>query len=184
VSTQLRHHLEFSIDILLEEVHDLVDGLSAEQFAWSPDEGAWSIGLCIAHLNTVGEAVVDNMEESLAAVESERPPRAIRPLERIFVWINSPSFRMPMPSPRSYRPPPLGSRTEVLTRFVEIHSRLKQVLDKAARTNRLGVKAASPALPLLRLSLLGWAETIIAHNRRHIKQGRRVREHDHFPSSD
>jgi hypothetical protein len=184
VSTQLRHHLEFSIDILLEEVHDLVDGLSAEQFAWSPDEGAWSIGLCIAHLNTVGEAVVDNMEESLAAVESERPPRAIRPLERIFVWINSPSFRMPMPSPRSYRPPPLGSRTEVLTRFVEIHSRLKQVLDEAARTNRLGVKAASPALPLLRLSLLGWAETIIAHDRRHIEQGRRVREHDHFPSSD
>ena len=70
---------------------------------------------------------------------------------------------------------------EVIDEFLALQDQLSTCVVDAEGLHLRRLRLPSPAVPLLRISLGAWFEATLAHERRHLKQARRIL--DAVPSS-
>ncbi len=163
------------------EVLDLCGDLSQEQFNWRPEEGAWSVGECLDHLNKVGSEMIAPMHEAMekgkaAGRLSEGPFR--------YSWLGNYFARaagvlnedntFKGKSPKLYVPGSDMDKDKTIERFLKVQDELITTTRMAHGLDLKRIKVASPALKFMRFSLGVWLRMLPNHQRRHFQQARNV----------
>jgi hypothetical protein len=170
-----------------EETARLVEGLNYEQFNWRPGPGQWSIAECLGHLFITGEAqrrgVDTAMERAHARGLTGRPPFRYPVLQRWILAATAPGSKRRFRAPRRFHPVGGQPVTAVVPTFLHLQ---RQFLDRIEQANGLDlarVKVVTPISRYYRFCLGMVFAQVAAHERRHLLQARRVREHANFPKS-
>jgi len=171
------------------EARSLIEGLSQEQINFRPDAGAaWSISQCLDHLSKVNTTYAAALISALAKAPRQpgREPPPIRPgwPSRSFIRAmdapppgeHSPKPRMKFSAPPKVVPDQNKAGDVALREFIASHDSIRALLkdSQGADFNRLRFK--NPFVRGLRFTVGAGILIILAHDRRHLWQARRVRE--------
>ena len=175
---------------LSERFAELVLPLSSAQFHWQPDPGrAWSVGQCVDHLQRTNRLYTAAL--SVAAEKGRAAGRSghgtLRPnlLGRWFLGMVEPPARFKVPVPvRALVPHGEGSPGTTWSDFLASQDAVGQLLRESCDLDLEAIRFRNPVARDLQLFNLATGFLLIAaHERRHLAQARRVREHANFPSS-
>jgi hypothetical protein len=159
--------------------------LRSDQFDWRPAPNAWSVGQCLEHLNAVARFYLPRLDEGIAeairrGLYGEGPFR--------YGWLGRWSVRLAEPPPRfrlkalqAFEPQPNRSKQEITAAF---RAYQVQYVDRLHQANGLDLARAwvrPPFAAWLRIPLGSGFEIMVAHERRHLWQVRRLIEMEGFP---
>ncbi len=172
---------------LADEADALAGTLADEQFNWHPPSGGWSLAQCIDHLNVTARVYLPKLDEGIAnairrGLYGEGPFR-YNWAGRMFVKSLEPPARFRVKTPTAFQPAPSRKRPEALAAF---RAYQVQFIDRLRQANGLDLARArvqSPVLSYLRLPLGSGFAAMVAHERRHLLQARRVMSAAGFPSA-
>jgi hypothetical protein len=185
MSTQLQSYAD-AFRQSQSEVLRLTHSLTDDQFNWKPDDTAWSIGECIAHLNLVAEAYLPRLE----AAASRNKPTAEGSFTYGFIARKMIDAMEPsgpaIPTSRSLDPSKGGSRSELdktrtLEAFSEYTERYISVCKEAEGLDLAKIKVRYPFFRLLRLPLGAFLQITGSHALRHVRQATNVSKQSGFP---
>ena len=167
------------------EADALVAPLSDAQFAWQPAPDLWSVAQCIDHLNVSARLYLPMLDEGVAdAIRSglySAGPYTYNWVGRLLVHLFGPATRLRAKAPASFQPAPGRSRHEIMAAF---RAYQVQYVDRLRQANGLDLARARVASPLarwLRMPLGSAFALMVAHERRHLAQARRLLDAQGFP---
>jgi len=167
---------------------ELWSGASEEQRRWKQNAKSWSIAECIDHLRATNAAYRINLESAIAGAKRKggRPQKPYAP-GRLAHWLHGQldpeRSKRRLPAPGVFRPTMDRSDPEVLHRFLEEQQEVLRLLADAEEIDLNRSKLASPATPLLRLSVGEAFEAIVLHERRHLLQAQNLLKKAGFPGA-
>ena len=170
---------------LADEAEALVAPLSDAQFTWRPAPNAWSIALCIDHLNVTARLSLPMLDEGIADAIRQglygEGPFQYWWLARMFVRLQEPPLRFRLKAPAVFQPPPGRTRQEIMAAF---RAYQVQYIDRLRQANGLDLaraRARSAAASWISMPLGSGFAVMAAHERRHLWQARRVMDASGFP---
>ncbi|PEN14315.1 hypothetical protein CRI94_04560 [Longibacter salinarum] len=176
-SPQIERYLQGFRDIK-SNAEALVHGTDDEILNTPPAPDAWSAIQCFDHLNTAGWLLLARMERSINDAE-ENGPYGEGPFEygfvsRMMIRLMQPSSRLSIPAPASYAPDAHNTLEPhaVTTEFLQLQDDLIHCCERSTGLDLRNVRVASPAVPIVSISLGAWYEATIAHEERHLAQAR------------
>ena len=176
----------YQINVVQEDAGGLFWGLNEEQFAWSPHPERWSMAQCFDHLNVTNQIFLRHFE---AAVRQGRAdgvlsdgPYAYGFLSRLVLRLVTPPVKYRFKASAAWAPRPGRSMADITAEWRETHERFARIVRDANGLDIVKIKVPSPVSSLFKFSLgIGfWIMT--AHDRRHIRQARDVRNQANFPA--
>jgi hypothetical protein len=175
LDAELAHHqIAFRDNRLV--AHRIVDGLTLEQFNWSPAAERWSIAQCLAHLNISARLYADRMEAAICEGRDAgllgAGPFHYGLLARMLARAVDPANHKKSRSPAKFVAPPgqTYDPRDVLQQFDAAGIRWERCLHEANGLNLARVKVRSPAAAWMRLPLGALFGIQAAHERRHLLQ--------------
>jgi len=164
----------------------LTAGLTESQFNWRPGPGQWSIEECLGHLTMVGQTEIGFLEEAVANAR-EKGINGAGPfhygfVDRTILRLTEPPVRRKFSAPRRFQPVTGQPLTAILPTFLHLQGQFIRVVERCEGLNLARVHVRTPISRLLRLSLGMTLAQQAAHERRHLEQARRVRQHPQFPA--
>ena len=167
------------------DVHALVASLSDQQFHWQPGPDTWSVAHCIDHLNATARLYLPELDEGIAdAIRRgmyEAGPYSYNWIGRFLVYLVQPSTRLRSKAPKPFQPAAGRQRQEVMAAF---RAYQVQYVDRLRQANGLDLarsRVSSPMARWIRLPLGSGFAMMVAHERRHLAQARRVLDAEGFP---
>ncbi len=167
------------------DANALVAPLSDEQFAWQPAPDAWSVSLCLDHLNATARQYLPALDEGVAEAIRRglygAGPFSYNWIGRLMVYLVQPTSPLRASAPKAFRPEPGRSRHDVMAAF---HAYQVQYVDRLHQANGLDLaraRVASPAARWIRMPLGSAFAMTLAHERRHLAQAQRVLSAEGFP---
>jgi hypothetical protein len=161
-------------------------GLDARQLNWRPDGARWSVAQCLEHLLTANHLMFRAAEDALNDARPrtlwQRLPFLPGVLGRMLIRSQSPNAVRKFTAPSKAQPATSDIAADIIQRFVEQHR------DAVARVQALDERDAARAImtsPFIRVvtySVLDGWRLVVAHDRRHFEQARRVTSSPGFPS--
>ena len=162
-------------------------GLDARQLNWRSDPSRWSVAQCFEHLITANRLMIHAAEEAL---DDSRPRTVWQRLPvlpgfvgRLMIRSLSPDAARKMTAPSEAQPTASDIPADIIQRFVQ------QNRDAAASVQALDQERlartimASPFLKVITYSVMDAWRLMVAHERRHFEQARRVMQTPEFPKS-
>ncbi len=146
----------------------------------SPDAETWSVAQIFDHMNTAGWLVLNEMEQAIRRAHesgpSGEPPFTYGFISRWFVRSMKPSSRWTFTAPSVYEPDDSETLypTEAVQEFLALQDDFANCIGMTEGLDLRRIRVASPAVPLLRISLGAWFEASLAHQRRHLVQAERI----------
>ena len=164
----------------------LVDGLTAAQIGWKHSPERWSIGECLAHLNVTAERYLGALDRAIATgrargLTGRGPFRHGWVVNFFFIRALEPPVRMKLKAPPKFKPVIGPDASGELQKFLDLQDELLGRVQEANGLHLAHVRVVSPVARLLRMSLGQAFQAVAAHQRRHLLQGRRVRDEKEFP---
>lgn len=178
-------HVSAGLEEIAREADAAFGALDARQLNWKPEPSRWSVAQCFEHLLTANALMNVEAERALAAgaLRSiwQRVPLWPRLLGRLMVTSQSPNRRGRFKAPPVARPASSDVAADIVQRFAaqqrEFAPRVRTLDDaRAARTIM-----TSPFAKVVTYSVLDGWRLVLAHDRRHFEQARRVTEMAGFP---
>jgi len=178
------------IEANVSHAESLAQGLSHQQFNWRPAPASWSIGQCLAHLNTVDQLDLAPLRAAIDAGRVRRltgtGPFTYGFLSRKVIASMEPPVKRKFTAPNDYVPPAESEPQAALAEYRRICAELRKLARSAAGLHLVRVKTRMHALPaflrpVVRMPLGARFELIAAHDRRHLWQAELVRSHPEFP---
>jgi hypothetical protein len=158
----------------------LVADVNETRLRTPPDEETWSVAQIFDHVNTAGWLLLSSLEESIQTGHERgrhgTPPFRYGFVSRWFVRSMQPSSGWTFTAPSVFEPEPPDTLypTEAVNEFRGLQDQFAACVTDAEGLDLRGIRVASPAVPLLRISLGAWFEATIAHEERHLDQARTV----------
>lgn len=166
-----------------EDIRDLVNGLTDEQFNERPGPERWAVAECIDHLCVVGAYLLPLLD---AGIEQARAkdwrsdgPFAYGHLGNWFVNFAGPSEKArkrKLKAPKLYTPSSNHSISRLVKAFGDLQDDFIGRVEQANGLDLARVKIASPVTRLIRLSLGQWFALMAGHQERHFLQAQDVRK--------
>ena len=160
--------------------------LSAAQVNWKPGPGRWSVGQCFEHLIKTNGGFVTVLER--IARGEHRPGAWERwsPLSGFFGRMIERSLSREggrkYKAPAKLVPAASGVEPEIVERFAAHQRELAEQMRRVAHVNLKKTVVTSPVSGFVTYSLLDAFRIVLAHERRHLRQARRVTETPGFPA--
>ena len=174
------------LDGMAQETQATFGGFDARQLNWRPDAARWSVAQCFEHLLTANRLIFQAAE---AALNNARPrtlwqrlPVLPGVLGRMLIRSQAPSSARRFTAPAKAQPATSDIAADIIQRFVEQHRDAVawvQVLDERDAACAI---MTSPFIRVVTYSVLDGWRLILAHDRRHFEQARRVTLSPAFPS--
>ncbi len=170
---------------IAREAEATFGALDARQLNWRPDAARWSVAQCFEHLLTSNRLMLSSADDALNPAHPQsvwqRLPVLPGVMGRIMVRSQAPETTRKFKAPTPARPSSSDIGADVIQRFVEQHRDAVvrvAALDegRAARTIM-----SSPYVRILTYSVLDGWRLMVAHDRRHFEQARRVTQSPGFP---
>jgi len=170
---------------IAEQAKTLTNGLSEAQFNWRPRPEEWSIQECLGHLNILGRFEIPLLENIIRDARTRgitgKGPFRYGFMARTILKQTEPPVRRKFSAPQRFRANHGQPLTAILPTFLHLQSQFIRVVEQSEGLDLARIKVPTPITRLLRLSLGATLAQLAAHERRHLDQARRVREHPQFP---
>ena len=158
--------------------------LNERRLNWRPEATRWSVGQCFDHLLSSNEQMFRSMDAAMDS--SHRPtlwqrlPILPRAFGRMLIASQGPDATRKFTAPRQAQPSSSAIDAEIMQRFVasqhEAASRMRALDGRDVA--RIMV---SPFASVVTYSVLDGCRIVVAHQRRHFEQARRVMQAPGFP---
>ena len=159
--------------------------LNDRQFVWRPRPDAWSVAQCLDHLNATARSYLPTLDEGIADAIRRGlygpGPYAYNWIGRLLVSLFHPQARFRARAPRAFQPTASRPRQEIMAAFRAYQVQYVDRLRQASGLDLARARVASPVVPWIRMPLGSAFALMIAHERRHLAQARRVIETPGFP---
>jgi hypothetical protein len=179
------HDVRAELDAIAADAHASFAPLDAARLNWKPDPAQWSVGQCLEHLLSANRQMLEMAERALDPSRSrtlwQRLPGWPGLLGRMLIRSQSPQATRKFKAPRSARPAASAVDASVARRFVEQQRELAARLDASASRDLAGTIMVSPFASIVTYSVLDGWRLIVAHERRHVQQAKRVMAAAGFP---
>lgn len=185
LTEELRDYFD-QFEAIKRDADRLVQGVTPVQLGWRAEPGRWSIAECLEHLVMTGSAYLPEIDRAIerARAQGWRGTGRSRPtvVERWILRSTEPPPRVRLKAMRGIAPKPDAVHELVVPRFFAVQEQLQQRLERANGLDLARSRVVSPLARLLRFRLGFTFAFLLAHERRHLWQAWRVREHPSFPS--
>ena len=165
---------------LKEEATALVGDVDADTLRRPPDPETWSVVQIFDHMNTAGWLLLNSLEQAIQEAHENgpygEPPFRYGFISRWFVRSMEPSSGWTFTAPSVFEPETTETLYpgEAVEEFRALQDQFADCVADAEGLDLRRIRVASPAVPLLRISLGAWFEASAAHQRRHLEQARGV----------
>jgi hypothetical protein len=162
-------------------------GLSAAQLNWKPSAGQWSVGQCFDHLIKTNTCFLPDMRKVAEGTYKPSLWGRVSPLSglfgRLILKALDPEEGRRTKAPRVFEPSRSDVSGDVIGRFAAHQEELTTLMRATAGADLRGLKVTSPVSPVATYSLLDAYRIVVAHERKHFEQARRVTQAAGFPVS-
>lgn len=159
--------------------------LSGDQLNWKPGEKSWSVGQCLEHLIKTNEQFNPEFERFAKGNRQNSFWENWSPLTRFFgrFLINAvteDSKKAKAPSKKIVPPSNIGA--DIVERFANHIAEVNEKITVCAGADREKTIVSSPFLPLMTYRLDDAYTVLVEHTKRHIRQAKRVKATEGFPT--
>lgn len=160
--------------------------LDAQQLNWKPDATRWSVAQCFEHLVTANRLMlrgaVDALNPSRPRTMWQRLPFLPAVFGPMMVRSQAPENLRKFTAPAAARPATSDVAGDIVEHFIEQH---RDAVEEVSRLDG-GVAnetiMASPFVRVITYSVIDGWRLMVAHDRRHLAQARRVMDAPGFPT--
>ena len=169
---------------IAEDAQNSFGGLSNEQLNWKPAAESWSIAQCLDHLILSNEEFFPELDKLSAGSRTNTFWQKVSPLSGIsgafLVSTLKKDNQKVKTIPKMTPPSDIGG--DIVNRFVHHQSELIGKLRATNKSEWRKVVLTSPFVKIMTYRMDKGLEAVIEHERRHIRQAKRVMEMEGFPS--
>ena len=162
---------------------ELAGDLSESQLNWRHAPHSWSIGQCLMHLLHTNRVYLPPIARALEG-RSPSPVPAITPgffgMWFIRSYIDPTTQKRRGRSPRKIKPEP-DVPADILDQFVKSNAAVRDLVRRAGPYDVNRIRFVNPFIPVIRFTVGTGLEIVSRHERRHLRQGERVRQQPAFP---
>lgn len=176
------------LDDIARDAQTTFGRLDARQLNWRSDPSRWSVAQCFEHLITTNRLMFRAAEEAL---DDSRPRTVWQRLPvlpgfvgRMMIRSLTPEATRKMTAPSQAQPTASDIPADIIQRFVQQNrdaAASVQAQDEGRLTHTI---MASPFIKVLTYSVLDAWRLMVAHERRHFEQARRVTQTPGFPQAE
>jgi hypothetical protein len=188
--TQTNGEIDGLVAELQEVASDAVKvfgGLSAAQLNWKPSAGQWSVGQCFDHLIVTNRCFFPDIEKVAAGTYESSLWGRVSPLSgffgRFILKALDPEKGRKTKAPRVFEPARSDVAADVIRQFAAHQGELSARMRATAGADLRGLKVTSPVSAVATYSLLDAYRIVVAHERKHFEQARRVAGAEGFPAA-
>jgi len=173
-----------ALDDVARDTQATFGALDFRQLNWRPDATRWSVAQCFEHLLAANRLMLQAARHALEKPPStmwQRLPVLPALVGRMLIRSQAPSATRKFTAPSKAQPSQSEISADIIQRFVDQHrdaTRWMQTLDERATRRAIMV---SPFIKVVTYSVLDGCRLIVAHDRRHFEQARRVTVSAGFP---
>ena len=168
-----------------EDAREVFGRLSAAQLNWKPSPESWSVGQCFDHLIATNRTFFADMERVAAGRHRASLWGRVSPLSGLFARMIlkslDPSKGRKTKAPRVFQPASSDIAPDVFERFEKHQGELAARMRATAGVDLARTNVTSPVAAVATYSLLDAYRIVVAHERKHFEQARRVTETEGFP---
>jgi len=163
-----------------QELQELLNELTEEQFNKKPSTGGWSVGECADHLIVTGKDYTNQIERGLRKAQQKnlmlKSNYKFSWLGRSFINNIEPPVKRKFKVPARWMPDSKLSMKKVVEEYYSLQDRYIDQLNDSKGLDIMKVKLPSPATSLLRFSIYEMFAVNAAHQRRHLWQAGLVKK--------
>jgi len=151
--------------------------LGAEQLNLRPDEGHWSVAQCFQHLLTANSLMMRSAGDALTHPRSsiwQRVPLLPSLFGRALIRSQSPTSTGKYSAPANARPTSSDIAADIISCFSTQQCEIAEWMRTIDERNAARRIMTSPFIRFVTYSVLDGCRLIVAHDRRHFEQARRV----------
>jgi hypothetical protein len=160
-------------------------GLDGRQLNWRPDAARWSVAQCFEHLLTTNRLMSAAADDALRAGRPrtvwERLPVLPGVFGRMMIRSQAPDSTRKFTAPTDARPAMSDIAADIIQRFVQQHLGMAARVRALDERDAAGTVMTSPFVKVITYSVLDGWRLMVAHDRRHFEQARRVAQSPGFP---
>jgi hypothetical protein len=160
-------------------------GLSAAQLNWKPSAERWSVGQCFDHLIATNRTFFKDMEKIASGKHKSSLWGRVSPLSgffgRLILRSLDPEKGRKTKAPRIFQPASSDVAADVIEQFAGHQRELEARMRATAGVDLARTIVTSPVAAVATYSLLDAYRIVVAHERKHFEQARRVTQTEGFP---
>jgi hypothetical protein len=175
-----------AIDDIARDAETCFGALTPTQLNWRPDASRWSVAQCFEHLltsNRLAKQAADDALRNRTHTIWQRVPIVPRLIGPALIRSQTPDTTRKFKAPAKVRPATSDVPGDVIQRFVEQHREVGAWTTSFGETDAAHAIMVSPFLRVVSYSVLDACRLLVAHDRRHFEQARRVTSSPGFPSA-
>jgi len=180
------------LDSLVEELGaittealEVFGALKGAQLNWKPSAERWSVGQCFDHLITTNRTFFRGMERIAEGTYRSSTWARVSPFSGLFgrmiLKALDPVKGRKTKAPRVFEPAQSDVDADVMRRFASHQEELVRRMRATAGVDLRRTMVTSPVSAVATYSLLDAYRIVVAHERKHFEQARRVAEEAGFP---
>lgn len=177
------------LQAVAEDTMKVFRDLKPAQLNWKPSAERWSVGQCFDHLIVTNDCFIPDMVKLAAGTYKPSLWARVSPLSGFFgrFVINSldPLKGRKTKAPRVFAPAQSDVEPDVIVKFIRRQSEVAMYM-RATETAGVDLRrtiVTSPVSPVATYSLLDAYRIVVAHERKHFEQARRVTQEEGFPAA-
>ena len=165
------------------DVRDSFGSLSAGQVNWRPSPAAWSVGQCLDHLIKSNEGFYGEFDKLAAGTRKNSFWETFSPLSNFAGNYLVKSLKADDKKIKTIleMTPPSEVDADIVKRFVRHQTELAAKIAAVADADWQKTVVTSPFFFLMTYKLDDGLRSIVEHEKRHVRQAKRVSETDGFP---
>jgi hypothetical protein len=172
--------LIFQFEKSKQDLLELLNGLTEEQFNKKTASGSWSVGECVDHLIVTGKDYTNQIERGLKKAQQKnlmlRSIYKFSWLGRSFIKNIEPPVKRKFKVPARWTPDSKLPLKKTKDDYLSLQERYVDLIYDSKGLDIMKVKLPSPATSLLRFSIYEMFAVNAAHQRRHLWQAGNVKK--------
>jgi hypothetical protein len=175
------------LEEIARDAHTTFGGFEARLLNWRPDSTRWSVAQCFDHLLTANQLIRRGAEQALDVTVPrtvwQRLPLWPGVVGRMLIRSQGPDATRKFTAPTRARPVTSDVPVDIIQRFVDQQRDAAGWLGTLDEREIARAIMTSPFIRVVTYSVLDAWRLVVAHDRRHLDQARRVILLPGFPGS-
>ena len=173
------------LDAMAQETRATFGGFDARQLNWRPEAARWSVAQCFEHLLTANRLMFQAAEAALDNTGPrtlwQRLPVLPSVLGPMLIRSQAPTAARKFTAPSRAQPATSDIAADIIQRFVEQQGDAVALVHSLDERDAARAIMTSPFIRVVTYSVLDGWRLMLAHDRRHFEQARRVTLSTGFP---
>src|SRR4051812_23885935 len=169
-----------------EDVKNNFGSLAPDQVNWKPAPESWSVGQCLDHLIKSNEEFYPELEKLAAGTRKNTFWQNWSPLSGIAGAFLVSTLKKDGQKVKTNQKmtPPSDVPADIVERFIKHETELAEKLRACSTADWRKVVLTSPFVKIMTYRMDVGLQAMIEHEKRHIRQAKRVIESDAFPKPE